>query len=101
MNMKKLDGASLAAAAAVLGMGAMPNLMPGGPSVLNAQEAQAVSKGSPVKTAQFAKAMAAIFGGMGGGYVRHRKPGPGWSNRQVKRMATKRRNVIRNRKNHR
>ena len=31
----------------------------------------------------------------------NRPDGPGWSNRQVKRMATKRRNQARNKKSHR
>lgn len=101
MKSSKLGGVGLAAMAAV----AMSGSLVQGASVVDpafkTQQAQQGGKTTPNGGALFNKAMAGIFGGMGVSYTRRKKPGPGWSNRQVKRMATKRRNVIRNRKAHR
>lgn len=64
--------------------------------------AQTASKsGSLSSQLRAASANLGVWGGAGSAISNQRRAGPGWSNRQVQRMARKRRNVARNRKAHR
>ncbi len=96
--------ASLAgmAALAMSGLGAIGqsalDIVTAKPKAQSNQDAQ---KGTASKTVQANKSIAGIRTGEGYVYGDRRPGGPGWSNRQVQRMARKKRAVKANRKNHR
>lgn len=97
---------ALMAAALIGGLGALAGFGPNaGPFEQEARNragdgtrADGANNGANAPVSQ--RVMASIFGGMGSSRSQRKTPGPGWSNRHVKRMARKARNVKTNRANH-
>ena len=88
--------------AAVLGMFGGIAATPDAKTTTEAKTGNEVNntKNTPSKANSFERQMNAMLGGSGISRSNRRNPGPGWSNRQVQRMARKKRAVKANRSNH-
>ena len=100
MRFSSLSLSSLMAVASLGLLGASAQGISDGPR-LSTKASASGAKAAGSKTVSPDRSMASIRGNEGYINTNGRRPGPGWTNSHVQRLARKRRNVKANRKNHR
>ena len=97
MKNSKIGLAALLATASMMGAVSVPQAAQSQPIASASQQAPSKQTPAPVDQQRTTKRVRALTGG----YIKtrgdYRRSGPGWTNRHVKRMAVKARNVKRHR----